>query len=165
MPHQAVQLIAVHAPQGVQGVLGGHHPIVRGSIGRLAIQLCVPGEAGRWAGYRATESSLPVGLSLHQSHWFQGRDGNGWRTYLQCLIRVTIMMRSNLYFHCLVWLKSPFSIRMIITIITLRCMLFVCVCAFTWLLKVTEKITGWTLMNFAWRIGNERNFCIILEII
>lgn len=79
MPHQTVQLLAIHAPQWVQGVLRGDHPIVGGAIGGLAVQVRVPGEAGRWAGYRATESGLPVGLTLHQSHRVQGGDRNGWR--------------------------------------------------------------------------------------
>lgn len=79
MPHQTVQLLAIHAPQGVQGVVGGDRPIVRGAIDGLAIQVGVPGEAGRWAGNRATGSSLSVGLSLHQNHRIQAWDGIGWR--------------------------------------------------------------------------------------
>lgn len=79
MPHQTVQLLAIHAPQGVQGVLRGDHPIVGGAIGGLAVQVCVPWETGRWACDRTTESGLPVGLSLHQSHRVQGGDRNGWR--------------------------------------------------------------------------------------
>lgn len=79
MPHQTVQLLAIHVPQGVQGVVGGDCPIVRGAIDGLAIQVGVPGEARRWAGNRATGSSLSVGLSLHQNHGVQGGDGIGWR--------------------------------------------------------------------------------------
>lgn len=78
MPHKTVQLLAVHAPQGVQGVVRGDRRIVGGAIDGLAAQVSVPGETGRRAGYRATGSRLPVGLSLHQNHRVQGRDGNGW---------------------------------------------------------------------------------------
>lgn len=86
VPHQAVQLHAVHVPQGVQGVLRGDHPIVRRAVGGLAVQVGVPGEARGRMCHGATVSSLSVGLSLHQSYGFQGRYGNGWRECLQCLI-------------------------------------------------------------------------------
>lgn len=79
MPHQTVQLLAVHAPEGVEGVVRGDRPVVTGAIDGLASQVAVPGEAGRRAGYRATGSGLPVGLSLHQNHRVQGGDRNGWR--------------------------------------------------------------------------------------
>lgn len=78
MPHQTVQLLAVHAPQGVQGVLRGDHPVVGGAVGGLAVQLRIPGEAGRRACYGATKGGLPVGLTLYQSHRVQGGDGDGW---------------------------------------------------------------------------------------
>lgn len=49
MPHQTVQFLAVHAPEGVQGVIRGHSAVVGGAIDGLAIQVGVPGEAGRRA--------------------------------------------------------------------------------------------------------------------
>lgn len=79
MPHQTVQLLAIHGPQGVQGVVRGDHPVVRWAIGGLAIQVRLPGEAGGRSGHRATQSSLSVGLTLHQNYRFQGGDGDGWR--------------------------------------------------------------------------------------
>lgn len=78
MPHQAVQLLAVHAPQGVQGVLRGDQAIVSRTIAGLTVEVRVPGKAGRRAGYRAAGGSLPVGLSLHQNHRVQRGDGNSW---------------------------------------------------------------------------------------
>ena len=50
MPHQTVQLLAVHAPKRVQGELRADHPI-GGAIVGLAAQLRVPGEARRRAGH------------------------------------------------------------------------------------------------------------------
>lgn len=79
MPHQTVQLLPVHAPQGMQGEVCGDRPIVRGAVGGLAVQLSVPGEAGRRAGYRAAGSGQSVGLSLDQNYRIQGGDGRGWR--------------------------------------------------------------------------------------
>lgn len=78
MPHDTVQLLAIHAPEGVQGVVRGDGPVIGGAIGGLAIQVGFPGEAGGRAGHRATGSGLPVGLALHQDHGVQGGDGNGW---------------------------------------------------------------------------------------
>ncbi len=79
MPHQTVQLLAVHAPQGVQGVVRGDRRVAGGAIDGLTVQVSVPGEMGRRVGYRATQSSLPVGLSLHQNHRVQRGDRIGWR--------------------------------------------------------------------------------------
>lgn len=87
MPHQTVQLHTVHVPQWVQGVLRGDHSFVRRAIGGLAVQVRVPGETRERVGHRATVSSLPVGLSLHQGYGVQGGYGNGWRGRLQCLIK------------------------------------------------------------------------------
>lgn len=78
MPHQTIQLLAVHAPQGVQGEVRGDRNVV-GAVDGLAGQLGVPGQAGRRAGHRATGSGLPVALSLHQNHRVHGGDRNGWR--------------------------------------------------------------------------------------
>lgn len=81
MPHQTVQLLAIHAPQGVQGVVRGDRPVVGRAVDGLAIQVGVPGDAGRWAGYGSTGSSLSVGLALHQNHRLQGGDRDGWREH------------------------------------------------------------------------------------
>lgn len=51
MPHQTVQLLAIHAPQRMQGVVRRDRPVVGRAVDGLAVQVGVPGEAGRWAGY------------------------------------------------------------------------------------------------------------------
>lgn len=79
VPHQTVQLLAVHASQGVQGEKRGDRPVVRGTVGGLTVQVRVPGEAGGRSGYGATGGGLPVGLTLHQDHRLDGGDRNGWR--------------------------------------------------------------------------------------
>lgn len=79
VPHQAVQLHAVHGPERVQRVVRGDRPVVRRAIGRLAVQVGVPGDAGRRAGHRATQRGLSVGLAFHQGERFQGGDGDGCR--------------------------------------------------------------------------------------
>ena len=79
MPHQTVQPLAVHAPQGVQGVLRGDRPVFGGAVDGLAVQVGVPGDAGRRAAYSAAGSGLTIGLSLHQNHRVQGGDRNGCR--------------------------------------------------------------------------------------
>lgn len=94
MPHQTVQLHAVHGPQRVQRVVRGDRPAGRRAIGWLAVQAGVPGDAGRRAGHRATQCSLSVGLAFHQRDRFQRGDGDGCRGegnevfFKQCLIKV-----------------------------------------------------------------------------
>ena len=75
---QAVQLLAVHAPQGVQGVVGGHGAGVGGAVGGLAVEVGVPGEAGQRAGHGATGGGQTVRLALHQDDRVQGGDGHSW---------------------------------------------------------------------------------------
>lgn len=79
VPDQTVQLLAVHASQGVQGEKCGDRPVVRGTVGGLTVQVRVPGEAGRRSGYGAAGGGLPVGLALHQNHRLDGGDGDAWR--------------------------------------------------------------------------------------
>lgn len=94
MPHQTVQLHAVHGPQRVQRVVRGDRPAVRRAIGWLAVEAGVPGDAGKRAGHRATQCSLSVGLAFHQRDRFQRGDGDGCRGegyevfFKQCLIKV-----------------------------------------------------------------------------
>lgn len=78
VPNQAVQLLAIHAPQGVQGELCGHCPAVHRTIDGLTVQCGVPREAGTRVCYRATGGHLLVRLSLHHNHGIQRGNGSDW---------------------------------------------------------------------------------------
>lgn len=57
MPHQAVQLLSVHAPQGVQREEAGHGAGVLGAVLDFALQVRVPGDDGGRPAHRSTGSS------------------------------------------------------------------------------------------------------------
>lgn len=75
MPHQTVQLLPVHAAQGVQGVEAGHGAALLGAVVGLSWQVSVPGEMGRRAAHGTTGSSHTERLALHQHLRLQGGDG------------------------------------------------------------------------------------------
>ena len=57
MPHQTVQLLPVHAAQGVQRVEAGHGAALLGAVLGLPRQVGIPGETGRRAAHGTTGSS------------------------------------------------------------------------------------------------------------
>lgn len=75
MRHQAVQPLPSHAAQRVEGVLAGHGPTLTDAGLELARQVRVPGELWNWAANSSAGGDHAEWLTLQQSHWFQG--GNG----------------------------------------------------------------------------------------
>lgn len=75
MPHQTIQLLPVHAAQGVQGVVAGHRAALFGAVLGLARQVGVPGETRGRVAHRPTGGSHAERLALHQELGLQGGDG------------------------------------------------------------------------------------------
>lgn len=75
MPHQAVQLLAVHAAQRVERVLDERFPVFPGVVLGVAGQLRVPGQPGSGVAHGPTGGDKAERLAFHQVLRFHGGDG------------------------------------------------------------------------------------------
>ena len=74
--YQAVQLLPVHIPQGVQREMGRYGAPPQCPVVRLAGQVSVPGEGGRGAADGAAGGGCSEGLALLQNDSVQVGYGN-----------------------------------------------------------------------------------------